>query len=111
MKCRPYLKGILGNLKENLNITVYRLLQAGLAFAGTHMHAGHIIAELNRQNNKARAAISPNSSDYDLGLLGMREQTLSAGGVFSIDHGQENEILIKAQLFINYDKSGPNNNA
>ena len=118
MHCRLYLEGALDNLKENLNITIYRLIQDGLAVATTHINTSHIVVQLNRHYNTGTGedilmltidyhgiAIPVDSLDYDLGLLGMRERTLAAGGIFSIDHQQENEILIKAQLFINHDSN------
>ena len=117
--CQLYLEGVVDNLKENLNITIYRLIQDGLAFAITHIHASHVIVQLNHPYNPGTGediimvtidyhgiAIPVDSLDYELGLLGMRERTLAAGGIFNIDHQQENAILIKAQLFINHDMNG-----
>ena len=115
--CLLYLEGVFDNLQENLNITIYRLVQCGLALGVTHIHANHININLIQQYDTGEdtlrltidyqgIAIPPNNLDYDLGLLGMRERTLAAGGIFSIDHQQENAILIKAQLFINHDTNG-----
>ena len=118
MSCQLRMTGELDNLAENHDITLYRLVQEGLAFAAKHAQACHIVVQLTRRYTAETGEdclilslsdygidIPPESLDFEFGLLNMRERTLSAGGIFHIDHQREKEMLITAQLFNNRDSN------
>ncbi len=91
------LDGELGKLGENINITIYRLIQEALNNICSHAHATQAIVSLRYDTDVASTAkclllsIEDNGKGYDteqassgFGLLGMRERTIAAGGEFAI---------------------------
>ena len=103
----------LETLGEELNITLYRLVQEGLNNVANHAHAKRVMVSLNleRDSMSARDYIFLRIVDDGLGfnakfvragigLLGMRERVIAAEGDFYIDStpGEGTSILVKLPL-------------
>ena len=112
--CALNLEGELDNLGENLNITLYRLVQEGLTNVTKHAQAGHVVVKLHREHcdttNKDNVTltieddgkgIDPSMSTNGYGIPGMRERVLATGGNFSVNGTRKKGMRLEAQLFIN----------
>lgn len=90
-------EGKLEALGENINITIYRIVQEALNNICSHANATRALVILRRRtkgnipSNSLFLLIEDNGKGYDFsrkskgfGLLGMRERTIAAGGKFAI---------------------------
>lgn len=93
--CEFSLQGDLENLGEVIDITVYRIIQEALSNVRRHARATRVQVRLSREENARSGdalllSIEDNGRGYDLGqrseglgILGMRERVIAAGGTFS----------------------------
>lgn len=95
--CVLEIEPTLNRLGEELNITIYRLVQEALNNISSHAHAHRVTVNLTKaQADYADSGIIVLNIEDDgvgfvkenirpgIGLLGMRERAISAGGEFSI---------------------------
>jgi PAS domain S-box-containing protein len=105
------LAGSVDGLGEELNITIYRLVQEALNNIARHAHAHRVVMSLKVQPGERDGAnflllqVEDDRSGFDasevsagIGLLGMRERVISAGGDFSIDSALGAGTKIRARL-------------
>lgn len=95
--CEFNLGDALDSLGEERNITIYRLVQEALNNAASYAHAQRVMVSLTRESVGNDAGIivlrvEDDGAGFDakkvragIGLLGMRERVIAAGGDFSID--------------------------
>lgn len=94
--CELVLEGEFEGLSETVNITIYRIVQEALSNAGSHAHASRVQVRLSRVQDETAAtdtlwlSVEDNGRGYNpdqqsggLGLLGMRERIIAAGGEFT----------------------------
>jgi len=95
--CELVLEGDLADLGELTNISVYRIVQEGLTNIAKHAQASHVSVRLQRDRTGGRfpgplvLTIEDDGKGADMsaprggvGLLGMRERALAAGGEFAL---------------------------
>ncbi len=124
--CELVLEGEFENLGEMIDITVYRIVQEALTNVGSHAHASRVQVQLSRTQGEPptlwlsvedngrgynsatdtlRLSVEDNGRGYNsgqqtggLGLLGMRERTIAAGGEFTMrsapGHGTHIDIRL-----------------
>jgi signal transduction histidine kinase len=78
-------------LPNELNFTLYRLVQESLTNISKHAAATEVSIEIEQIGTEIQAIVSDNGKGFDLhdnpsgfGLQGMRERTLALGGVLDI---------------------------
>lgn len=88
------LEGSLENLSETINITVYRIIQESLNNISKYAHASQVKVRLSRghdENSTDTLLLSVEDNGrgfkldqrtYGIGVLGMRERVIAAGGEF-----------------------------
>ena len=94
--CELVLEGEFEGLSETINITVYRIVQEALNNIASHAHASRAQLRLSRKRDETAAidtlllSVEDNGKGYNpeqqsggLGLLGMRERAIAAGGEFT----------------------------
>jgi PAS domain S-box-containing protein len=114
IKCHITCRGNLDELGENINITIYRIVQEALTNISKHAEARNVAIKLERQVNNngspdsLRLSIEDdgkgmniNKPNSGMGLSGMRERVLATGGHFFIDDSREKGVRLEAQFFIN----------
>jgi len=91
----------LENLDETINITVYRTIQESLNNISRHADASQVKIQLRRVHDETLIdtlllSVEDNGRGYNLnqqtegiGVLGMRERVIAAGGEFAI-HSEPN---------------------
>jgi len=97
------LTGSLNKLGEPINTTLFRIVQEALNNICSHAHATQAQVLLSREAGMTSAddclllQVEDNGKGYDLeqsssglGLLGMRERTIAAGGEFTV-HSKPNQ--------------------
>jgi len=111
VKCEFAPEGELNNLGDNLNITLYRLVQESLNNAAKHAHASQISVKLRRVPSTVSGTDSvllsveddgvgfdPNQPSEGVGLLGMRERVIAAEGKFDLYSEPGQGVLINCEL-------------
>ena len=95
--CEFKLDDSLDSLGEERNITIYRLVQEALSNIASHAQAERVTVSLERNNagvdggiillhvEDDGAGFDANSIHAGMGMLGMRERVIAAGGDFSIN--------------------------
>ena len=91
------LEGKLDGLGENINITLYRIVQEALSNAANYADADTVSVQLRREPDEVSGVdtiwlrVEDNGQGFDpkqvekgLGLLGMRERAIAAGGTFAM---------------------------
>ncbi len=93
-----------GRLSEDLETTVYRLVQEALTNVARHARAERVRVVLAETEGELLievqddgAGFDPNLSSDGFGLAGMRERVALAGGTLSIDSGEQG-TLVRARL-------------
>jgi two-component system nitrate/nitrite sensor histidine kinase NarX/two-component system sensor histidine kinase UhpB len=115
--CELSLEGDLENLGEVINITVYRIIQEALSNVRSHAQATRVWVRLSREENIGPVAdtlllsVEDNGRGHDaalrpegLGLLGMRERSIAAGGAFTWDSAPMQGTRIKVELPVGFRK-------
>lgn len=103
----------IAGLGEELNITIYRLVQEALNNISSHAHAHRVAIILKMEARRKDSAkllslkVDDDGAGFDtrqvnagIGLLGMRERVIAAGGDFFIDStpGLGTKILARIPL-------------
>jgi len=96
--CELNIDSSLDGLSEELNVTVYRLVQEALNNIAKHAQAHRVVVSILKEMDKNRGAdilqlkveddgsgFKSNQNHAGIGLLGMRERVIAAGGDFYID--------------------------
>jgi len=109
--CKFELDVSLGQLGDELNIVVYRVVQETLNNIASHAHARRVVVSLELEPAKdggtdfLSLSVQDDGSGFDskqvragIGLLGMRERVIAAGGDFSIDSTWGNGTIVQARL-------------
>ncbi len=95
MFCHLMSEGDLSGLGEELNISLYRIVQEGLTNISKHSEASEIHVKIRREQSRNEDVICMEMNDdgvgfnnektrWGLGLLGMRERCEALGGKFSL---------------------------
>lgn len=114
--CHFSHSGELGDFDEELNISVYRMVQEGLTNISKHSDANEVHVHLSRESIQGRDGLHLKLSDdglgfdaqkarWGLGLLGMRERCEALGGKFSLVTQPGKGVSIDILLPINRDTS------
>ncbi len=116
--CRLSIEGELSDLRKNLSITIYRLVQEGLTNVIKHAQANNVEVQLARKHVDSMnrdclkltiqddgTGMPSDVKSNGIGLPGMRERVLAAGGRFSIksplDSAGHTGVCLRAKFFIN----------
>lgn len=112
MFCHFSNQGDLEDLGEEMNISVYRIVQEGLTNISKHSDANEIHIRLSRNKSAETDIIEltlqddglgfdPARTRWGLGLLGMRERCEALGGNFSLatEPGEGVSISIQIPLY------------
>jgi PAS domain S-box-containing protein len=105
------LEGNLDGFGENVNITLYRIIQEALSNAANYSHADRVSVRLCHDSGEAPESdtvslcVEDNGRGFDpeqvskgLGLLGMRERAIAAGGSFSLSNTPGQGVRIDVRL-------------
>lgn len=108
------LEGNLNGLNENVNITVYRIIQEALSNASNYANADHVSVWVRREAAAMPHAdvvslrVEDNGKGFEqeqiakgLGLLGMRERAIAAGGEFALHSAPGAGVRIEVRLPLN----------
>lgn len=95
--CELTLEGDFKDLREIINITIYRIVQEALSNVCKHAHATRVLIRLSFERGLVHncdtlllsiadngKGCNPGEKFKGLGLLGMRERTIAAGGNFTL---------------------------
>ncbi len=89
---------------EDLETTVYRLVQEALTNIAKHADASHISVTVHSSDGELHVEVRDNGAGFDptaasegFGLAGMRERVALAGGTLAVDTGDRG-TLVKACL-------------
>lgn len=106
--CELVMGDDLDDLGEELNITLYRMIQEGLTNVAKHSGATEVNVCLNRADDGGRIELriedngvglmSGHSSSKGFGLPGMRERVLAVGGEFSYCTTRKGGFCVEAIL-------------
>lgn len=98
----------LSGLPEDVNMTVYRLVQEALTNVVRHAHADHVYISVMRDHDKNALTlkIKDNGAGMDvdaigperMGVRGMRERVHGFGGVFQLQSALGEGVSIEASL-------------
>lgn len=104
-------EGELDKLGEHINITIYRIVQEALSNICSHAQATRAQIHLNRPvkgtaaSNTLLLSVEDNGKGYKfnqkskgLGMLGMRERTIAAGGKFTVSSAPSSGTLLTVKL-------------
>jgi len=101
---RLELDGEFGNLPDNLNVSLYRIVQESLTNATRHGEATEVVVRIKRgdgielsiADDGRREAAPP--SEPGMGVLGMRERVQALGGSFSLAARQPRGMIVTASI-------------
>jgi PAS domain S-box-containing protein len=111
--CEFNLAAELEELGEELNVTIYRIVQEALNNVVGHARANKVVVSLHQdcgQNNNRFLVlkVDDNGIGFEskktragIGLLGMRERVIAAGGDFFIDSAPGEGTNVLARLPVN----------
>jgi PAS domain S-box-containing protein len=116
--CTLSLDGQLNSLGDDLNITLYRVIQEALTNAAKHAKARHVSIQLNRQTAEQLSPETLHLTIVDdgvgmhtsnpgngFGLPGMRERVLSSGGHFALNSEPGRGVRIEIGLPVSSEAS------
>jgi signal transduction histidine kinase len=94
------------NLPDVYNISLYRILQEALNNIIKHAKATHVWVDLSVEDNTVTLTVQDNGQGFDpekdkpngIGLSGMRERVMLAGGKFTITSAPQRGTILSAQL-------------
>jgi PAS domain S-box-containing protein len=109
------LEGNLSGFNENVNITVYRIVQEALSNASNYADADQVSVWVRHEagatpdTDAVSLCVEDNGKGFDpehaskgLGLLGMRERAIAAGGDFALRSAPGMGAHIEVHLPLNY---------
>ncbi|CAG0937976.1 Signal transduction histidine-protein kinase/phosphatase UhpB [Gallionellaceae bacterium] len=113
--CELVLEGDLDGFGENTNITAYRIIQEALSNIAKYAEADQVSVQLRREAGETQDSdamllcVEDNGKGFDpdhvskgLGLLGMRERAIAAGGEFFLFNTPGLGVRIDVRLPLNY---------
>ncbi len=113
--CQFHYSGDLQNLGEQINISLYRIVQECLTNISKHADATRVEINLQRHGDSIQLSIQDNGNGIRadkspmnrLGLIGMRERADSLGGFIDIEssHNQGTTISFQFPLSNKHDAS------
>jgi signal transduction histidine kinase len=87
-------------LAEDLETTVYRLVQEALTNVAKHAHANRVRVAVSETDGLLRIEVQddgvgfdPETASHGFGLAGMQERVSLAGGTLSVDSGERGTVL------------------
>ncbi len=95
------------NVNGTLSITAFRILQEALTNVARHSQADHVKVRLRRRGDECQLTVEDNGvglnigevrGKHTLGLIGMRERALEAGGRWTIDDGGNGGTVVTVTL-------------
>ena len=103
--CHFSSDGELGGLGEQMNISLYRIIQEGLTNISKHSNASEVHVHIQRQTTTDEDGVNVRMTDdglgfnaeitsWGLGLLGMRERCEALDGKFSLATGPGKGVSI-----------------
>ena len=108
---RLILEGALSDFEDNLNITIYRIIQESMTNVVKHARSSNVVVQLVRQSGEKGEldslllTIEDDGEGMDtslinegIGLLGMRERAFAIGGDFSIKSKKGEGVRINARF-------------
>jgi PAS domain S-box-containing protein len=105
VKCRFEPAGDLDGFGEQVNITLYRLVQECLTNVAKHSQAGRVAISLKREGDQVRFEFEDDGQGFDpasrnpgLGLIGLRERVESLGGRFELASAPGSGVRIRAAI-------------
>jgi signal transduction histidine kinase len=104
--CRLSVRGNCDDLRDDLGINLYRVVQECLTNAGKHSGATEVTVELElRSSGGTRLVVADNGKGFDaavtrpgLGLLGMRERSEALGGTFKVEASVSAGVRLTIEL-------------
>ncbi len=106
-----FLQGDLDSLEEPINIALYRVVQEGLTNVIKHAEAGTLLIQVSRQGDAQTGTdwltllldddgigMADQQRVAGMGLTGMRERILAAGGEFIIGPSRNGGTKIEARI-------------
>jgi PAS domain S-box-containing protein len=91
VRCAFDAEGELDDFGEQVNITLYRLVQEGLTNVTKHADATRVTISMKREGDQVRFEFEDDGRGFDpagrnqgLGLIGLRERVESLGGRFEL---------------------------
>lgn len=111
--CVLKTSGMLDDLGERINITVYRIVQECLTNISKYAQAGRVTIDLRADTDRLMLAVHDDGRGLDttvshsgLGLIGMRERVEALGGEFNMETqaGDGLSILISVPLAVAREK-------
>jgi two-component system sensor histidine kinase UhpB len=108
--CRLEITGELGELGDELEINLYRIVQEGLTNAAKHSGASEIIVRITggtagTPQNALQVSIRDDGAGFDpalvrpgLGLLGMRERVTALNGEFTVESAPGRGVQVSIRL-------------
>jgi signal transduction histidine kinase len=88
-------------LAEDLETTVYRLVQEALTNVAKHAHAKRVRVAIGEADGLLRIEVrddgtgfDPETASHGFGLAGMQERVILAGGTLSVDSDERGTVLI-----------------
>lgn len=111
ISCKLEVSGRLDDLVEPLNITIYRIIQEALTNVSNHSDAQKATISIRRvvgdEPLQAHVLVTvaddgrgmmPDVRSQGMGLLGMRERVLAAGGTFDVESSPGQGVRISIRL-------------
>ena len=105
VRCEFDAEGELDGLGEQVNITLYRLVQECLTNVAKHADAGHVAISLMRDRDQVRFNFEDDGRGFDpsgrkqgLGLIGLRERVESLSGRFELESAPGRGVRIRAAI-------------
>jgi PAS domain S-box-containing protein len=105
VRCRFEAEGDLDGFGEQVNITLYRLVQQGLTNVAKHAEASRVAISMKRDGNQVRFEFEDDGRGFDpagrkqgLGLIGLRERVESLGGRFELRSAPGQGVRIQAVI-------------
>ncbi len=105
VKCRFEAAGELDGFGEQVNITLYRLVQECLTNVAKHAQAGRVAISLKREGDQVRFEFEDDGQGFDpasrhpgLGLIGLRERVESLGGRLELVSAPGSGVRIRAAI-------------
>ena len=116
VRCDILVKGPVDDANEALAITLYRVVQEALTNVARHARASRVLIELCRRPADSGAGetlrlrvrdngvgIEPRTEFSGVGMLGIRERVLAAGGVYQLETAPEQGVTIDIVLPLDKD--------
>jgi glucose-6-phosphate-specific signal transduction histidine kinase len=107
VQCIFDVDGDIDNLGEELNITLYRLVQECLTNVAKHASATRVSVEIQRTGAELGVTFRDDGRGFDpgqrnrgLGLVGLRERVEALGGKFTLESVPGHGASIGAQILL-----------